>query len=107
MYIREGYSNKKFWYWVSLLRKVEQISYNMGTCALPDIYTLYNYYTYIHDIASKAQATDLFAVTNTSIYISYYSSRSVECAQFPCPPLTIMVMQDWGTLKYQSVKYPN
>jgi len=39
-YIREGYDNKKFCYWVSLLLKVEHISYTMDTCALPDIYTL-------------------------------------------------------------------
>jgi len=31
---------KNFCYWVSSLLKVEHISYNMGTCALPDIYTL-------------------------------------------------------------------
>jgi len=33
-YIREGYDNKKFCYWKSLL------SYTMGTHAFPDIYTL-------------------------------------------------------------------
>jgi len=26
-------------YWVNLLLKVEHISYTMGTCSLPDIYT--------------------------------------------------------------------
>jgi len=35
-YIIEGYDNKMFCYWMSLL-KVEHI---MGTCALRDIYTL-------------------------------------------------------------------
>jgi len=38
--IREGYGNKKFCYWVSLLLKVEHISYTIGLCALPDMYTL-------------------------------------------------------------------
>jgi len=36
-YIREGY---EFCHWVSLLLKVEHISYTMSTRALPDIYAL-------------------------------------------------------------------
>jgi len=39
-YLLPGYDNKKICYWMSLLLKVEHISYTMGTCALPDIYTL-------------------------------------------------------------------
>jgi len=38
-YKRGGYDNKKFCYWVSLLLKVEHISYTIGTCTLPDIYS--------------------------------------------------------------------
>jgi len=39
-YLVLGYDNKKFCYWVSLLLKVEPISYTMGTRAFPDIYAL-------------------------------------------------------------------
>jgi len=39
-YIIEEYDNKNFCYRVSLLLKVERISYTMGTRALPDIYSL-------------------------------------------------------------------
>jgi len=38
-YIIEWHENF-FCYWVSLLAKVEHISYTMGTRALPDIYAL-------------------------------------------------------------------
>jgi len=40
-YIRELYDdNKIFYYWVSLLLKVEHISYIMDARVLPDMYTL-------------------------------------------------------------------
>jgi len=35
-YIKEGYDNKNFSHWVSLLLEVEHISYTIGTRALPD-----------------------------------------------------------------------
>jgi len=31
-YITEGYDNKQICYWMSLLLKVEHISYTLGTC---------------------------------------------------------------------------
>jgi len=52
-YITEGCDNKNFCNLVSLLLKVEHISYTIGANTLPDIYTLargppwYNYSIYV------------------------------------------------------------